>query len=586
MESPVTGSSPSAERRLDSWKEIASYFQRDIRTVQHWERREGLPVHRHEHGIRASVYAFPQELDQWFSERARRKVADVNEPEEAPGDAAQSTSRPRGIARAWKWSIAVLITAIAGVAVWLVWRAAATPRPPGNGTLAVLPFLNLTGDSSQDYFSDGITDELTTLLASQLRLRVVARTSAFQFKGKAEDVRSIGKQLNAAMILEGSVRTLGEEQRINVQLIRSSDGSHLWSHFYDTSRGDSLAVEEQIVRDMGGALRLSFAASAPAREASPDQQAHNFLLLGQYYARRLTPDSEWKAIGYYNQAIDGYPLYARAYLGLAQAYLVLGGNNQAVQSDVFPKAREAAERALQIDPGLSEAEEVLAHLQWIYDWNYAAAEAGYRKVLAANPNLATTHLNYGILLMFQARFDEARHQFAEAQALDPLSPVCRAFEGRLAMYSGNYRESIRLSEEALRDNPNFPEPHDALGFTYLYSGNPAAALEEFEKYYELSGHDPGELTGFAAAYAEMGNREKALEFLKKSNDPPTASPRAYGYAVIFALLGDKEQTYFWLQKAIDLRLPAVLKLMVDPAFRSIRSEPRFQQMLRVTGHIR
>ena len=543
-----------------------------------------MPIHRQEHSLRASVYAYPSELDQWFNDRLRKRPAET-EPAVVEPALFPSSVRPQA-GRTWIWFAALASAIVLAAVAWLTWRSVSAPRLPGNGTIALLPFLNLTGNNAQDYLSDGITDELTTLVASQLRLRVVARTSAFQFKGKTADVRSIGGQLDAAMILEGSVSEQGNELRVNVQLIRSSDGYHLWSHIYDTSHGDSMAMEQQIVRDMGDVLKLRPPANAPAGEASLDQQAHNFYLLGQYYSHLITPEGEWRAIGYFNQAIDHDPLYARAYLGLAQCYEVLGANNQAVQSDVFPKAREAAEKALQIDPGLSEAHALLANLLWLDDWNYPAAEIEFRKVIAANPNFADARLQYGKLLMYQARFDEARRQFAQAKALDPLSPIYRTFESRLAMYEGNYQESIRLSEQALQDNPNFPEPHDALGFTYLYEGNSKAALDEFEKYYELSGHDPGEFTASAAAYAMMGNRAKALELLKQSNDPPTATPRAYGYAITYANLGDKEQTYLWLQKAIDLRIPAVLKMMVDPAFRSIRSEPRFQQMLRATGHLR
>lgn len=584
MEPEASGEPGATGRRLTSWKGIAAYFDRDVRTVQLWEQKEGLPVHRQEHSLRAGVYAYPAELDQWFNARARKRAIET-EPIVAETATIESF-RPPLARHAWKWLVPLALAIVIAVVAWMVWPVVSAPRLPGNGTLAVLPFLNLTGNSAQDYLSDGITDELTTLVASELRLKVVARTSAFQFKGRSADVRSIGQQLNAAMVLEGSIKAQGEELRVNVQLIRSSDGYHLWSRFYDTSRGDSMVVEQQIVRDLGAALRVRSPAKVPAGEENLDQQAHNFYLLGQYYSHRLTPEGEWKAIGYFNQAIDRHPLYARAYLGLAESYLVLGGNNQAVQSDVFPKAREAVQKALQIDPGLSEAHALLAELLWLDDWNYPAAEIEFRKEIAANPYFARAHLQYGALLMYQARFDEARRQFTQGEALDPLSPIYRTFESRLAMYEGNYRESIRLSEQAVQDNPSFPEPHDALGFTYLYSGNPKAALAEFEKYYELSGHDPGELTGMADAYAAMGNRAKAMELLRQSNDPPTATPRAYGYAVIHACLGDKEETYLWLQKAIDLRIPAVFKMMVDPAFRSIRSEPRFQQMLRATGHVK
>jgi TolB-like protein/Tfp pilus assembly protein PilF len=582
---------PQASRaRLDSWKEIASYFQRDVRTVQFWEAKEGLPVHRQEHTARASVYAFPDELDAWFEQRARKSRPAIAEPQPADSASMQpAMARIASIRPAWKALSALVLAALLAGAGWLTWRAVSGPRLPGNGTIAVLPFLNLTGNSAQDYLSDGITDELTTLVASQLRLRVVARTSSFQFKGKTADVRSIGGQLDAAMIMEGSVSQQGDELRINAQLIRASDGYHLWSHIYDTSHGDSMAMEQQIVRDLGVVLRLRPPAEAPVSQSGLDQQAHNLDLLGEYYWNRRTSEDEWKAIGYFNQAIDRDPLYARAYLGLAQSYLTLGGSNEAVRSDVFPKAREAAEKALQIDPGLSEAHAVLAHLLWIYDWNYPAAEIEFRKVIAANPNLPVPHLWYGLLLMYQTRFGEAGREFAEAQALDPLNPIYLTDESHLAIYSGNYTEAIRLGEEASRVNPSFPEPHDVLGFANLYSGNAKAALDEFQKYYELSGHDHGELAYMALVYARMGNRAKAMEFLKRAahaeNDAAIAGSSPYVDAGVYALLGDKEQSYLSLQKAIDARSTAVISMLVEPAFQSLRSEPRFQQMLRTTGHL-
>jgi len=583
----VASAPGTAERRLSSWKEIANYFHRDVRTVQLWEQKEGLPVHRHEHSTRASVYAYPDELDQWFAERARKRTTEL-EPA-ATEDAALRPSSSRANVRVWMGLAAVFLTAILAVAGWLVWRAVSVQRLPGNGTLAVLPFLNLTGESAQDYLSDGITDELTTLFASQLRLKVVARTSAFQFKGKSADVRSIGNQLNAALILEGSIRTEGDEQRVNVQLIRASDGYHVWSHLYDTSHGDSMAVEEQIVHDIGAALKLPMPASAPASANSLDQQAHRFYLLGDYYWSRRSTDDEWKAIGYFNQAIDREPLYARAYLGLGQAYLLLGANGQAPPGDVFPKAREAAEKALQIDPGLTEADAILAQIRWTYEWNYAAAESEFRRMITVNPNLPTAHHWYGLMLMYQGRFDEARSEFAKAQALDPLNPTFPMLKSRLAFCAGNYKESIRLNEDAVKVNPNFPLPHLALGEAYLYEGNTKAALDEFEKVYELTNHDPQALQNFALAYARMGNRTQAMEYLKRMDDLENNVANGYSTpfvdAGIYAALGEKEQTYLSLQKAIDARSPAVIMMLVDPAFQFIRSEPRFQQMLRVTGHV-
>ena len=581
---PVAGSSVTPERRLSSWKEIAVYFGRDVRTVQLWEQKEGLPIHRQEHSARASVYAYPSELDQWFNERLRKRPL---ETEPAPAEAATVPAlRLHQAGRKWKGLVLLASTLVVAAVAWLVWRAASAPRLPGNGTLAVLPFLNLTGNNAQDYLSDGITDELTTLIASQLRLKVVARTSSFQFKGKTADVRSIGRQLNAAMVLEGGIETQADELRINVQLIRTSDGNHLWSQIYDTSRANATAAEDSIVHDIAAVLKLPPAKETLANETGAGEVAHELYLQGEFWWNQRSPDDEWKAIGYFNQAIDTEPLYARAYLGLAEAYAVLGVNNQAPPGEVLPKARAAAEKALQIDPGLGEAHTILAHIRFTYEWDYPGAESEFRKAIDATPDFAPVRHWYGLMLMYQGRFDEAEQEIKYAENLDPLSAILPALQSRLDLYAGRYDEGIQICRDALRGNPDLAMPHYALGQIYLYQSRLNPALDEFQKYYALSGQDPDGLTNLAMAYAHIGNRAKAMELLGQIEDSRTGYSSAYNYALVYAALGDKESAYAWLDKAIAERSPALIQLLVDPAFASIRPEPRFQQMLRLTGHLK
>jgi TolB-like protein/Tfp pilus assembly protein PilF len=585
-EQVVTSIPGDVKPRLNSWKEIASYFNRDVRTVQLWERKEGLPIHRHEHSVRASVYAYPSELDVWFKERARKQAPEPAPPVVSPDPepAIPVVVPTSGVRRGAKPLAFLLLAAFIALAGWLAWRFTHSAHLPVNGTLVVLPFLNLTGDSTQDYLSDGITDELTTLFASQLRLQVVARTSAFQFKGRGDDVRTIGQKLGAAMVLEGSLENRGNGQRINAQLVRSSDGYHLWSHLYDSPRGNTFAAEQLIVSDVAHVLKLAPSPMVVAGEAGNNAEAHAFYLQGMYWYNHRSPSDEWKAIAFFNQAIDREPLYARAYLGLALAYAVQGVNGQAPPGEAIPKAREAAEKALQIDPKMGEAQAVLAHIQASYDWNYGAAEKGFRQAVSANPSFVTAHHWFGLMLMYQGRFAEAEREYGKARELDPLSPVFPTLLCRLYLYAGRYDEAIKLGEDGSRDNPSFPLPHYALGQVYLYQGKFNQALAEFEKYYELSDHDPDGLTNLALAYALMGNHPKALELLNQINDPRTGYSSPYNSALIYAGLGDKEQAYAWLDKAIEARSPSAIQLLVDPAFRTLRPEPRFQQMLRRTGH--
>jgi len=582
----VTPGSGHTKPRLNSWKEIASYFQRDVRTVQLWERKEGLPVHRHEHSVRASVYAYPSELDEWFKERARKHIpeAAATAPTHETEPVTPADVQPSPIRRIANPLLVLLLAGLIGAGGWLAWRMTHLLHMPGNGTLVVLPFLNLTGDANEDYLSDGITDELTTLFASQLRLQVVARTSAFTFKGKSVDVRSIGQQLNAAMVLEGSLAASGNALRINAQLVRSSDGYHLWSHIYDTPRSNITAVEQLILSDVANVLKLSPAGVVVANEAGTNEEAHLLYLQGEYWWNRRSPSDEWEAIAFFNEAIDREPLYSRAYLGLALAYAVLGVNNQAPPAEVIPKAREAAAKALQLDPHLGEAHAVLAHIQASYDWNYPDAEREFRAATAAYPSFVPARHWYGLMLMYQGRFDEAEREIRLAQQFDPLSPIFPALLSRIDLYSGKYDAAIHLCQNASRGNPSFPLPHYALGQAYLYQGKYSDALDEYQKYYELSGHDPDGLTNFAMVYAGMGNRAKAMEWVRQIENPKTGYSSPYNVALVYAALGDREQTYAWLDEAIAARSPALIQLLVDPAFRFIRSEPHFQQMLRRTGH--
>jgi len=574
--------------RLHSWKEIASYFQRDIRTVQFWEAKEGLPVHRQEHSARASVFAFPDELDAWFDKRARKSkpMAAARQvlAEQAPAHSVAAWIASRGLA--FRGTLALALAALVIGASWLAWRATHPANLLGNGTLAVLPFLNLTGDTGKEYLSEGLSDELTTLLAAERPLRVVARTSAFAFKGKPEDVRAIGQQLNAAMLLEGSLEARGDQLRINVQLVRTSDGFHLWSRIYSTSRSNTSAAEESIVRDIAASLQLPPPKDTLDGETGSGEEAHELYLQGEYWWNRRSPSDEWKAIGCFNQAIELSPLYARAYLGLAEAYAVLGVNNQAPPDEVLPKARAAAEKALQIDPGLGEAHTILAHIRFAYDWDYAGAEIEFHKAIDSTPDFAPARHWYGLMLMYQGKFDKAEQEIRHAEELDPLSPILPALLSRLDLYAGRDQAGIQICQDAMRDNPGLAMPHYALGQIYLYESQLNLALTEFEKYYELSGQDPDGLTNLAMTYAHMGNRAKAMELLKQVEDSRTGYSSAYNYALVYAALGGEEQAYASLEKAIAERSPALIQLLVDPAFRSMRPEPRFQQMLRRTGHVK
>jgi TolB-like protein/Tfp pilus assembly protein PilF len=483
----------------------------------------------------------------------------------------------------WALPVALLVILAVG-AVWYARKPAPMATPPQNQALAVLPFVNLTGTSSEDYLSDGLTDELTTVLSSHFPVNVVARSSAFTFKGSSDDPHTIGERLNAGMLVEGSMENNGGQMRINVRLVRPSDGARVWSHLYDSNLENTPAVEAQIERDIASALNLQPHANQAENLSAGDQQAHEFYLRGEYWWNQRSPSALWKAVGYFNRAIARQPLYARAYLGLAESYSVLGTNEEARPGDVIPKARAAAEKALQIDPTLGEAHAILAHIKWAYDWNYPDAENEFRKAIAANPNYAPAHHWYALLLMNEGRFTESESEFRRALALDPLSMVLPSAFSRMYEFAGDYDAGIQICQQAMRGNSNFPLLHFAIGQLYLYQGKYAQAQQELEEYYTLSDHDPDALAVMALIDARQGDRAGTRQLLTKVSDPKKGYASAYDLAAIYAALGEKDQAYQSLDKAIAQRSPALVQLMVDPAFAPMRTEPRFQQLLRRTGH--
>lgn len=504
-------------------------------------------------------------------------------------DATRSISPPSlRLSRRHKWLVSAGVLCVAAVATFFFLRTGQRERPTGERfpSLAVLPFENLSANADDEYFSDGLTDELTSALGTVPGLRVAARNSVFRFKGNRDDVRSIGEQLGVASLLRGSIRKNGNDMRVTAELIRVADGNRIWSATYDRGTKDTLAVESEISQSIAAAMSRKFSAArvnnVPPHVADPE--AHELYLRGRYWwNRRMTPDV-LKAIHYFNQALEHDPLYAPAYLGLADAYAVMGADDEAPPQEVFPKARAAVERALQLDDSLSEAHATLAHITCYYDWNLPKAEQEFKKALELNPNYATAHQWYGLLFLYSRRFDQALIEFTKAQALDPLALIITAGMDRIYFYSGNYDAAQQLATKMLSYDPDFPLAHDSLGQVYAWTGRYKEAVEEFEKYQALSGHDTDPLVNLAETYALAGQRTKALAIVQELQDPKAGYTSAYNFATIYACLGEKNATYDWLDKALREHSTGLILLDIDPAFREFRSEAHFRYLLSKSGH--
>ena len=572
---------PTPSDRLDSWKEIAAYLRRDESTVRRWE-KDGLPVHRHRHKLRAAVFAYKSELDAWWK-NAEHEAPESPAPESRPAPEAEpglgATSRlPAALG-------ALLVAAIVlGSGAYWIWHAREAPAPR-NVVLAVLPLQNLSGDPNEEYFSDGLTEEMITQL-SRLRpdrLGVIARTSTMQYKRTAKRVDVIGQELHGDYLLERSVRRAGEEVRISVQLIRISDQTHVWAESYQREARDILALQSDVARAVADAvsLRLTPREKANLASAEPVNPAsYQLYLRGRYLWNQRTEEGLQKSITYFQQALVADPSSAASYSALADAYNVLGNWGMVPPRQAYPQAKAAASKALELNARLAEAHIALAYAIHLYDWNPPAAEAEFRKGLELNPNYAPGHQWYAVFLASEGRFDEAVAQITRAHELDPLSLIIGDVVGWIYSLSRRGDDAIQEFRKAIELDPKFYPTHYDLGLTYVQMGKNQEAIAELEQARSLAGDTPRTLSGLAYAYAmaQQGSRARSfLDQLQKLSTQRYVPP--FDIAVVHAALGEHNLAFTWLDKAYEDRHPWLVMLKVTPKVDSLRSDPRFTALL-------
>lgn len=563
---------PSFDPKLDPVVRMAARRLRS-KLQEHYEREVGPPVVRIDvpKGSYAASFTFTADP----SINAGGSEAPLNP---------QSTLKGRSTLL--RVSIAVIalaaIAVIAGLSLRSSRGRASTTEP---SSLAILPFLNLTGDPDNDYLGDGITEEITAAVATSSGLRVVARTSAFQFRGKPEDVREIGKRLNAASVLEGSVQNQNGHMRITAQLIRTSDGYHTWAKTYELQSKDTLAVENEIARSVSLAMNARLESEFSGRTRHQvDPVAHELYLRGEFARQRMSFADNQQGIVYFNQAIDRDPLYAEAYAAIAAAYSSQGASVWAPAKEVYPKARAAAQRAIELDPNLPDAVSTLANINFFYDWDFAAAEAGLRHALQLNPNSDKAHQWYGILLYYSRRFDEAREQFRLAKEVNPLAVQIDLTRMMLAVAEHRYDEAISLNRQILAENNN------ALSRLYLAWSLAAKkqyqdAIAEGQRGVAMVGNEPDANLALANIYVQAGERDKAMAIVRKylEIDRQGGFIPPYTMAAVYAQLGQRDQMYAWLEQCVESRSPGCLKLDIGEPFDPYRSEPRFQEIRHKIG---
>jgi len=459
---------------------------------------------------------------------------------------------------------------------------------PAIKSLVVLPLENLSADPAQEYFADGMTDALITDLSKISALRVISRTSAMQYKGTKKRLPQIARELNVDGVVEGSVMRSGNRVRITAQLLQAGTDQHLWAETYERDLGDVLKLQSEVAQTIAQQVRIQLTPQQKAQLGSAlgvNPEAYEAYLRGRYFWNQRTDGSLWKSLELFQHAIDIDPNSALPYAGLADAYLVLDSwtLEAAPPIELSPKARAAVDKALQLDPTLAEARTVLAgvkHGDW--DWNGAGVE--YRRAIELNPNYAHAHHWYSQYLCELGRFDEGVAEADRAHALDPLNLMLGIDVGMRLYWARRYREAIAPIRKTLELDPNFRVARRFLGQVYEQNGMYEAAIAELRQAAKLSENNPIDLGALGHVYAVSGHRREALQILEELRQHSAKRyVSGYEFALIYAGLGKLEKAFQWLDKAFQEHSTWMLHLRVDPRLDPLRSDPRFQDLLRRVG---
>jgi TolB-like protein/Tfp pilus assembly protein PilF len=457
--------------------------------------------------------------------------------------------------------------------------------PTGGPAIAVLPFVNVTGDAEYEFFVDGIVDELISALSKLPGLRVAARTSAFSFKGRQAHVHEIAAQLGVSIVLEGSVRKSGGRLRVSAQLV-NADGYQLWSERYDREieMRDLFDVQDEIVVAVMDALKVKLPGqdrAAVLRHSTENTQAHELYLKGRFHLFHLTAAGIERGLKCFEKAIEIDPMYPPPYVGLAHAYRMFGLSLDMPTSEVGPKAKEAALKAVEIDDTLAEAHAVLGFTLYWSEWNVSEAARHFRRALALSPNSVDSLWMYAHLPSNLGDHDEALQLIARAHQLDPLSGLIHAMEGQFLLHAGRVSEAVERLEEAIDLDPKSRVAHLFASSAYIEAGRYDDAIAEARASYELAPSNTQPLAFEGYAHAKAGRRSEACTLLEKllEMDRNRYIPRQ-NIALLYNALDDPTEALSWLERAVEQRDFKLVFLKVEPKWKNLRGEPRFAVVLR------
>jgi TolB-like protein/Tfp pilus assembly protein PilF len=453
-------------------------------------------------------------------------------------------------------------------------------------SLAVLPLVNASADPNTEYLSDGISESLINSFSQLPRLRVMARSTVFRYKGREVDPQEVGRDLGVGAVLTGRVLQVGDKLVIRTELVDAADGSQLWGEQYSRKLSDIFTVQEEISQEISEKLRLRLSREEKkklTKRYTENVEAYQLYLKGRYYASKYSKEGFKKGIEYFNQAIAMDPSYSLGYEGLAYNYIV-ASEWLLPARDAIPKVRAAANKALELDEKLAEAHTWLGSACYWYDWDWVAAEREFKRAIELNPNYATAHQVYGLHLTLLGRFDQALEENKRAQELDPLSLETNTFLGLSLYFARRYDQAIEQLRKTMEMDPNYWFAYLYLGRVYEQKGEPDKAIVVLQKAKLIENTNPELLAALGHAYAVSGRKGEAQKVLDELNQRSKESYVApYFIATIYAGLEEKEQAFGWLEKGHEERSFYLTWLKVDPNLDSLRSDPRFTDLLRRVG---
>ncbi len=491
------------------------------------------------------------------------------------------------------WIYVVIIAAALSIGLFFVARYTlpnqqAGPAEITKKSIAVLLFENATNDPGTEYLSEGISEALINSLSELQQLRVIARPTAFRYKSKDVDPRQVGRELGVAAVLTGKVRQMQDALNVQVDLVDAVTGTQIWGAGYDRKIADLVAVKQAIAQEVAAKLTLKLSSEEQrqlVKRDSTNAKAYQFYLRGRYFWNKRTSDGIKQAIEHFQQSIERDPNFALGYVGLADSYTGLTFYNFAAPHEAMPKAKESAIKALTLDDTLAEAHATLAHILTNYDWNWSAAEKEFKRSIELKPDYATAHQWYAIhYLTAMGRLEEAVQEMKRALELEPASLVMNTFMGATLYYAGRYDEAIDQCRRTIEMDPNFAAAHWHLGLAYEQKQLLNAATDEFKKAISLSGGSPLMKAALGRAYAESQNNHQANEMLNELDELAKRQyASAYEIATIYVALGNNEQAFQLLAKAYAEHSFHLVNLNVSPQFKSVRSDPRFQDLVQRVG---